>query len=286
MLQGVPDLSLLAFPHLHHLRLRNYPFKSLSLQSAYYPQLRKLVVQRSRQPTATQKLQLQLPHLLTLELESVKLKNSAILEACLCVSACPRLRRFLAFNLMFEPNGWEHRLVVDMPWMQEFELEETDIGALELRAPRLMDLSLTSCGELAYVELLEDERIFNEEYDSDVEYAAALASPDSTLDKEIEGLRWWEKVESGEDAAVARRCVPFALNRVYLTACNVGFWKTTNSYEVLVRDPRVRAVDDSEDDGEDESGSHELAEFEGAEMDEYVPKRPFWFLFEDQKSDE
>lgn len=94
-----------------------------------------------------------------------------------------------------------------MPWVQEFDLEQTDVNTLELRAPRLMDLSLTNC-DLGYVYLMEDERTFDEDYESDVEYAQALALPEATLDNTFRGLRMEQTESSGDDPASERRGAP------------------------------------------------------------------------------
>lgn len=137
------DLSSFTFPHLRDLIVTNNLVSRLVLDDAHYPQLRSLHVEATAQLDLLNELQLQLSCLLVLKLEGGSLESASALAACLSHTACPRLRHFSAVGTFLrdsiplfgsDPDS-RCELVLDMPWLEHFELQDVGVKRVELRAP-------------------------------------------------------------------------------------------------------------------------------------------------------
>ncbi|MEW5303754.1 MAG: hypothetical protein WDW36_006414 [Sanguina aurantia] len=134
---AAPDihLSSLTFLHLRDLRLTNNAAPRLALDAAHLPQLRALTVQGPVQAHTLQTLQLQLPLLLALRLDGYFLQGIWALAACLSEYACPRLRALSVKDVRFSNEARPCALVLDLPWVERFQLSGSGVTHLELRAP-------------------------------------------------------------------------------------------------------------------------------------------------------
>ncbi|MEW5317075.1 MAG: hypothetical protein WDW38_008406 [Sanguina aurantia] len=110
-------------------------------------------------------------------------------------------------------------MVLDMPWVEHFELQDVTVTGLELRAPRLMELQLIHCYSLESVALLPD------------------GDPPAV-----------DMFADAADAAVVVpvSCMPCAAGRVALVLCNNGAWRGSEGFTTLTEDPRIFRVDDQE----------------------------------------
>lgn len=259
---GNTDLASLSFPHLRELRLTNNVVDRLVFDEAHYPQLRRLLVERTADTGCmVYELQLQLPHLLTFELEGVYLPSLNALSACLSTAACPRLRRFSAVSVDYHSEGdAPSEMNVDGPWLERFEIQQMELTMLTLRAPRLTELHLINCSELELGVLLPDGEPPAEDAAADVA-DAAVAVPDSTCEEDVQTtIRLRDAMAilglhaNGPSPQAAVR-VACSKQRIDLTVCNLGYWRATQNFADLADDPRIRGFDDQDYDLGDEGGS-------------------------------
>lgn len=287
---GTTDLASLSFPRLRELRLTNNVANRLVFDEAHYPQLRRLCIERTAETGyEIQDLTLQLPRLLTFELEGVCVESLDVLSACLSSAASPRLRRFGGVSIAFrtgELAPWEMHL--DVPWLERFELQLVDLNLLQLQAPRLTELHLINCSYLGSVVLLPDGQPPVEDSVADAE-DAAVAVPDSTCEEDVQtAIRIRDAMANlGLHAngpppkAVARAAC--SAKRIDLTICNLDKWQRTEGYLSLLSDPRIRYVSDQ---GYDDEGAGSQVSEEDSPwqfVDEYGKPRDN--VFEGRDSD-
>lgn len=272
---GDADLSSLTFPSLRELRLLNTLTSKLVLDKEHYPQLRTVVIKNNglpgRNPSIADQLraafeqqpvilselllQLDLPLLLTLELECCTFRSASLLAACLSASACPRLTRFIAADITF-PNGLQ-TMILDMPSIQRFELRKLDVHVLELRAPSLTDLVLTCCSRLGAFTLLPDGDPPLVAAAADAADTAVLvpASTKNTMALETmfgpvhaffqgTGLQIHESACSRKITPPVKVCVPCGRARVLVMTEGKFPGHGSPGWQALRHDSRVRSVID------------------------------------------
>lgn len=258
--QGTPhtpsvdaDLSSLTFPRLRELRLLNNVTSRLVLNEAHHPQLRTLAVETAvaNQPLMLSELQLQLPLLLTLELQRCVLESAAALTACLSEPACPRLCFFKAEGITFQDAPYV--MVLDMPRLQRLDMRGMNVNALELRAPRLTELILRCCSSLESVTLLPDGEPPYVDTAADAA-DTAVTTPFRTPEHKLRhgaaaivaaGLasRFLASAESYEGPAL-KGCIPCEVKRIKLMEEGLFKWQGTSNYQAFVQEPRVVEVID------------------------------------------
>lgn len=231
------DMSLLTFLHLRELSLQNTMTQHLLLDETHFPQLRSLLVWGTQEL----ELQLQLPRLLNLNLGDVVLESVAALGACLSRTACPRLRSFSAYVVCFSDSMLPRELVLDMPWIEHFKLQLSEVTGLELRAPRLMELHLINCSRLENVTLLPDGEPPVPDAVADAADAAAVLPPSVSI-QSPEQLQMAKGAL--EDIKQARVCVPCAAKRIDVKLYDRGcFGRIIDS--AWCNDSRVRRLQKS-----------------------------------------
>lgn len=229
------DLSSLTFPNLRELRLLYDVTDSLVLDGAHYPQLQQLTILNGGSLKVYQQLVLNLPNLLNLSLNDVVLEDTTVLEACF--SACPRLRSFRAIHTGFlkQPRV----LNLDLPVLQRFEVSQSDLSQLTLRAQSLMELYVGHCPWLESISLLPDEEPSPANCSlNPVAAGASLGVSAEALQRNAPismNRRWGE-------TAPARRCVPNQLRRINVQLCYLRFCNLSEGYRTLRADPRVREI--------------------------------------------
>lgn len=237
--QGPPrhtDLSSLNFPRLRELWLLYNITDRLVLDAAHYPQLQQLIIRNGGAYRVFQQLVLNLPNLLNLDLNDVVMESTTVLEACF--SGCPRLRRFRAIHVGFcrQPRV----LNLDLPLLQHFQVSQSDLSQLTLRAPSLMNLSVSHSPWLENISLLPDGELPRASCNSNPALAGAHLGVSAEAVREsvapISGDGLWGETAPG------RRCVPYELRRVDVQLCYLGYCNRSEGYRTLLADPRVRGM--------------------------------------------
>ncbi|MEW5304850.1 MAG: hypothetical protein WDW36_007431 [Sanguina aurantia] len=269
--EGDLDLCSLTFPNLRELTMTNNLADRLVLDEAHYPQLRALRTERTCRTLMLQGLQLQLPKLLALELEGACLGSVRALTDCLSAAACPRLRRFRAVDVRFLVSPGPVEMVLDLPWVEHVEIQDSTLTLLELRAPRLTELQLIHCYSLESVALLPDGDPPAVDMFADAADAAVVVPVSTSVEDmaDAERMRRDPLLDIlGLRVPVApRRCMPCAAGRVALVLCNNGAWRGSEGFTTLTEDPRIFRVDDQEYEQPDSEPADSV--FEGEEYDEY-----------------
>lgn len=269
--EGDLDLCSLTFPNLRELTMTNNLADRLVFDEAHYPQLRTLHTERTCTTLMLQGLQLQLPKLLTLELEGACLENVRALTNCLSAAACPRLRRFSAVDIRFLMSPGPEEMVLDLPWVEYFEIQDSTLTLLELRAPRLMELQLIYCYSLESVTLLPDGDPPAVDISADAADAAFVVPVSTSVEDMADAERMRHEplldILGLRVPVVPRRCMPCAAGRVALVLCNNGAWRGSEGFTTLTEDPRIFRVDDQEYEQPDSEPADSV--FDGEEYDEY-----------------
>ncbi|MEW5317810.1 MAG: hypothetical protein WDW38_009079 [Sanguina aurantia] len=280
-------LSTLTFPHLRTLTLPNFSSPQLILAAAQYPKLQSLCVEQSDDSTHPMDVQLQLPSLLSLSISGI-VTNCSSMAASICAPRCPLLQSVQLERVSFQPPGigatkgltymvgskrfdilhhppWE----LDMPACTSLRLRRIHMPSIQLQAPRLCELNLSTChaSNQAFFTLLPDipcRACSSTSACSDHSLTGATADT-ATAGAASHQAGWvaHEPAAAAAAAAAAEAAEAAAgLFRGLSTACQCGqtmpgelkrlkivhnsmvAWIRTASFQALCEDPRVRSVQD------------------------------------------
>lgn len=121
------DLSDLTFTHLLVRRVTDDVATRMTLDDEHHPEIRSLMIQGNKMRYVLMSLQLQLPPLLTLKLTGSCVGSASAVAAYLSQTSRSRLFCFSATDLTFN-NVLPRELVMDMPWLEQFELEALNMN--------------------------------------------------------------------------------------------------------------------------------------------------------------